>query len=167
MAIMKILTYPDSNLRKKAAPVTEFNTELSKLIDAMFETMYGDNGIGLAATQVNIQQRVVVIDLGEKGSQPITLINPIIIEKKGKVSSQEGCLSVPGAYENVMRAETIRYTTQDLEGNETTHDAEGLHAACVQHEIDHLDGILFIDHLSTIKRDRVRKQLLKIKKARL
>lgn len=165
MSILKILEYPDPKLRKKAQPVTEFNDDLSSLINDMYETMYHDNGIGLAATQVNIQQRVLVLDLQEQGEkQPMCLINPEILEKEGAIHSPEGCLSVPGAYEDVMRAEKIRYRAQDQEGNESTQEATGMLAICIQHEIDHLNGILFIDHLSGIRRERVRKKLMQLKK---
>lgn len=163
MAVLPILTYPDSRLRKKAKPVEVFDVALSSLLDDLFETMYDDNGVGLAATQVNIHLRVLTADPMENdGRQPFYLINPEIIAREGTMESPEGCLSVPGAYDKVKRSQRIKVRAFDKEGKAFEMEAENFHAAIIQHEIDHLDGILFIDHLSSIKRDRVRKHLLEL-----
>lgn len=163
MAILPILSYPDPRLRKKAKPVEVFDAALSTLLDNLFETMYGDNGVGLAATQVNIHLRVLTADPMENdGRQPFYLINPEIIAREGTMESPEGCLSVPGAYDKVKRSQRIKVRAFDKEGKAFEMEAENFHAAIIQHEIDHLDGILFIDHLSSIKRDRVRKHLLEL-----
>jgi len=165
MTILKVLKYPDPRLRTVAKPVVTFDETLKQLIDDMFATMYQENGIGLAATQVNVHQRVMVIDLQEAEQQnPQYLINPEILERKGETLSQEGCLSVPGAYDYVKRAEWIRYQTCDQLGQVSTHEATGLLANCIQHEIDHLNGVLFFDHLSAIKRARIKKKLVALNK---
>lgn len=161
MALLDILHYPDSRLRNVAKPVAEVNDEVRKLIDDMLETMYAAPGIGLAAIQVNVPKRVVVIDVSDEGNDPIALVNPEILEKDGVETMQEGCLSVPGFYENVQRAERIRVRYLDRDGNAVEREADGLLAVCIQHEIDHLDGKLFVDYLSDLKRGRIRKKLEK------
>jgi len=165
MAVLPILAYPDSRLRKKAQRVEVFDATLSRLLDDLFETMYDDQGVGLAATQVDIHLRVLTADPMENDArQPFYLINPEIIAREGTMQSSEGCLSVPGAYDKVKRSQRLKVRAQDKEGKFFEMDAEGFHAAIIQHEMDHLDGILFIDHLSSIKRDRVRKHLLELRK---
>lgn len=165
MAVLPILAYPDPRLRKKAKPIEVFDATLVRLIDDLFETMYSDKGVGLAATQVNVQLRVLVADPQDNSAiQPFCLINPEIIAREGSMESPEGCLSVPGAYDKVKRSQHVKVRAYDKEGNAFEIEAEGFHAAIIQHEIDHLDGILFIDHLSSIKRDRVRKHLLELSK---
>jgi len=161
MSVLTVLHYPDDRLRTIAKPVTEFNEKLSQLVADMIETMYAENGIGLAATQVNIHQRVVVIDLSEERNQPQVFINPEIISKSGDTTYEEGCLSVPQNYANVERAEEVTVKAQDTEGNPFEVNANGLLAICLQHELDHLVGKLFIDYLSPLKRDRIRKKLEK------
>ena len=167
MAILNILHFPDPRLRNKALPVEKVDDEIRQLAQDMLETMYEAPGIGLAATQVNVQKRVIVIDISEDKSEPLVLVNPELIETNGEREFQEGCLSVPEAYELVTRADTIRFKALDLDGNPFERDAEGLLATCVQHEIDHLDGKLFVDYLSNLKRDRIRKKLEKHQKQKL
>jgi peptide deformylase len=161
MAILDILHFPDPRLRNKAKPVAEVNDEVRCLIDDMLETMYQAPGIGLASIQVNVPQRIIVVDVSEDHSQPLALINPEILSKEGEEQMDEGCLSVPGIYEPVQRAERIRVRYLDRDGNSIEMDAEGLLAVCIQHEIDHLDGKLFVDYLSSLKRQRIRKKLEK------
>lgn len=161
MAILDILRFPDPRLRNKAKRIDQVDAALQRLVDDMLETMYQAPGIGLAATQVNVAKRVVVMDLSEEKDQPLVLINPEIIERDGSDEYEEGCLSVPGIYETVKRAERIRIKAQDREGNPFEMDAEALLAICIQHEIDHLDGKLFVDYLSSLKRQRIRKKLEK------
>jgi len=161
MAILDILRFPDPRLRNKAKRIDQVDAALQCLVDDMLETMYQAPGIGLAATQVNVAKRVVVMDLSEEKDQPLVLINPKIIESDGSDEYEEGCLSVPGIYETVKRAERIRIKAQDREGNPFEMDAEELLAICIQHEIDHLDGKLFVDYLSSLKRQRIRKKLEK------
>ncbi len=161
MSVLTVLHYPDDRLRTIAKPVTEFNDKLRQLVADMIETMYAENGIGLAATQVNIHQRVVVIDLSEERNQPQVFINPEIVAKSGDTTYEEGCLSVPQNYANVERAAEITVKAQDVEGNAFELNADGLLAICLQHELDHLVGKLFIDYLSPLKRDRIRKKLEK------
>lgn len=164
MALLEILHHPDIRLRKKAAPVTAVDETIRQLVDDMFETMYDAHGIGLAATQINVHQRVVVIDLSEENDEPQCFINAEILSKEGSVEHEEGCLSVPDYYEKVTRAEKIRVKALDKEGNSFEMDAEGLLAICIQHELDHLDGKLFVDYLSSLKQQRVRKKLEKLKR---
>ncbi len=164
MARLEILHFPDPRLRKRALPVTEFDDDLKKLVGDMFETMYAAPGIGLAATQVDVHRRVIVIDISEDRNQPLVLINPEILSREGVEEMDEGCLSVPGIYEKVRRAERIRYRAQDLEGEPFEAEADGLLAVCIQHEIDHLDGKLFVDYLSNLKRQRIRKKLEKARR---
>lgn len=161
MTKRKIATYPDPVLREKCEKVTEFDDDLHALVEDMKETMYKDIGIGLAAPQVSVKKRVVVIDTSEEGNQPIALINPEIIEKSGEVRSDEGCLSIPGFRDSVKRSRKVRIKAQDEHGKEFETEAEELLACCLQHEIDHLDGILFIDHLSRIKKEMFRRWLKK------
>ena len=163
MALLEILHYPDTRLRKKAQPVEAVDESIRRLVDDMLETMYDANGIGLAAVQVNVHKRVLVADISENGDQPLALINPAIVRTDGQVESQEGCLSVPGYVDVVDRAERIDIHALDPQGNAIEMTAEGLLAICIQHEIDHLDGKLFVDYLSELKRQRLRK---KIEKAR-
>lgn len=161
MAIMPILEFPDPRLRKKAAPVVRVDDELRRLIDDMFETMYEAPGIGLAATQVDVHRRLLVADVSSEKNEPHVLINPEILEKDGLAVTEEGCLSVPGYYEEVERAEHIKVRFLDRDGKAVEREFEGLLAVCVQHEVDHLDGRLFVDYLSEAKRQRIRKRLVK------
>lgn len=161
MAILEILHFPDPRLRNKALPVETLDASVSKLVDDMLETMYDAPGIGLAATQVNVAKRVIVLDVSEEHNAPLALINPEILEKRGEEQMDEGCLSVPGIYEPVTRADHIRVRALDRDGNPFEQEVEGLLAVCIQHEIDHLDGKLFIDYLSNLKRQRIRKKLEK------
>jgi peptide deformylase len=161
MPILEILHYPDSRLRNQAKPVEIFDKSLAELVDSMLETMYHSSGIGLAATQVAVSKRIIVIDVSESRDQPLCLINPEIIEHEGEEESEEGCLSVPAIYEKVSRAEKIKLKAQDKEGSKIELEADGVLAVCIQHEIDHLDGKLFIDYLSGLKRQRIRKKLEK------
>ncbi|MDP6727672.1 MAG: peptide deformylase [Gammaproteobacteria bacterium] len=159
--ILPILEYPDKRLRTVAKPVEKINDTINKLIKDMFDTMYNAPGIGLAATQVNSHQRIIVVDVSENQNEPISLINPEIIDKSGEIESEEGCLSVPSYYENVKRASNIRIKSIDKNGNSIQTNASGMLAICVQHEIDHLDGILFVDHLSKLKQKRLKKKAQK------
>ena len=161
MAKLKILEFPDPRLRKQAAPVETVDEALNTLIDDMFETMYAAPGIGLAATQVDVHKRLLVADVSSDQSDPWVFVNPVIVEKDGVTVTDEGCLSVPGYYEEVERAERIRVRFLNRAGDEVEAELEGLLAVCVQHEIDHLDGKLFVDYLSEAKRQRIRKRLLK------
>ncbi len=161
MAKLKILEFPDPRLRTKAAPVEVVDDNLRALIDDMFETMYAAPGIGLAATQVDVHRRLLVADVSADRSDPHVLINPEILEKDGVIATDEGCLSVPGYYEEVERAEHIRVRFLDRQGEPQEMEAEGLLAVCIQHEMDHLLGKLFVDYLSEAKRQRIRKKLLK------
>ena len=164
MALLQILHFPDPRLRKKAVPVDEVNDQIRQTVEDMFETMYDAPGIGLAATQVDIQKQIIVIDVSEKHTEPLCLINPEIIAKDGEEEMQEGCLSVPGIFENVQRYENITVRALDKDGREYTRDADGLLAVCIQHEMDHLDGKLFVDYLSPLKMQRIKKKMLKLKK---
>lgn len=161
MAILDILHFPDPRLRIKAKPVEAVDAELQQLIDDMFETMYAAPGIGLAATQVNVHKRLIVIDVSDDQSEPLVLINPEILDKRGVEEMQEGCLSVPGYYDNVQRADWVRVRALDRDGKPFELETDGLLAVCIQHEIDHLDGKLFVDYLSEAKRQRIRKRLEK------
>ncbi|MFN3919052.1 MAG: peptide deformylase [Methylohalobius sp.] len=161
MALLEILEFPDERLRKKAKPVEVVDASIQRLVDDMLETMYAAPGIGLAATQVNVARRVVVIDVSETKDQPLCLINPEILDRSGIEEREEGCLSVPGVFEKVCRAEKVKVKALDRSGKPFEFEAEGLLAVCVQHEIDHLDGKLFVDYLSPLKRQRIRKRLIK------
>ncbi|MDD2660078.1 MAG: peptide deformylase [Methylococcales bacterium] len=164
MSILTILEFPDERLRKKAAVVKTVDDKIKKLADDMLETMYQSHGVGLAATQVDVHQRVIVIDISEEKDGPLFLINPEVIEKDGIKESEEGCLSVPGFFEKVERAEHIRVKALNREGQYFEFEARDLLAVCVQHEMDHLDGKLFVDYISTLKRQRIKKKLEKIHK---
>lgn len=162
MAIREILEFPDPRLRKIAAPVEQVDDEIRTLIDDMFETMYDANGIGLAATQINVHLRVVTLDLSEDGDEPLVLINPefeVLDEEPHKY--QEGCLSVPGFYEDVIRPQQIKVTCLDRNGEQVEFIANELQAVAIQHELDHLNGKLFVDHISALKRNRIRSKLEK------
>jgi len=163
MAKLEILEFPDPRLRTVAKPVEKVDDELRNLIDDMFETMYAAPGIGLAATQVNVHQRLIVMDLSEDHSQPRVFINPEITPLTDDVAPyEEGCLSVPGFYEKVQRPARVRIKALDRDGNEFEEEADELLATCIQHEIDHLDGKLFVDYVSRLKRDRIKKKLEKL-----
>jgi len=164
MALLPILEFPDPRLRTRAQPVEQVDAALRKLVDDMFETMYAAPGIGLAATQVNVHKRLLVIDVSEKRNERLALINPQILSRDGIEETEEGCLSVPGIYDKVTRAERIRVRALDRDGKQIEFDAEGLLAVCIQHEMDHLDGKLFVDYLSELKRTRIRKKLEKDRK---
>lgn len=164
MGILTILEFPDERLRKKAIVVKEVDEKIRKLLDDMLETMYESRGVGLAATQVDFHKRIVVIDVSEEKDAPLFLINPEIVEKDGVKESEEGCLSVPGFFEKVTRAEHIRVRALNREGKSFEFEATELLAVCVQHEMDHLDGKLFVDHISSLKRQRIKKKLEKIHK---
>ncbi len=161
MAILEVLRFPDERLRTKATEVTQIDDSIREIVANMIDTMYDENGIGLAATQVNIHQRIVVIDVSEDRDGLIVLINPEIIKKDGSTVSEEGCLSVPNSYAKVDRAETVTVRAHNEKGEEFELDADGLLAICIQHELDHLQGTLFIDYLSPLKRQRIRKKLEK------
>jgi len=168
MAILDILHYPDERLHLKASKVENFDANLSKIIDDMFETMYDSNGIGLAAIQVDIQKRIVVMDLSKKDypMEKILLINPQIIEKNGTTEYEEGCLSVPGVYEKITRYETVTIEYQDISGNILTRECDELLSICVQHELDHLDGKVFVDYLSPLKQNFIKKKMKKLDRDR-
>ena len=161
MTTLNILRFPDPRLRNVARPVKQVDDAIRKLTDELLETMYAAPGIGLAATQVNVDKRVIVIDVSEDKSQPLHLINPEILEREGVEEMEEGCLSVPGVYEKVKRADQVRIRALDRDGQILEMEANGLLAVCIQHEIDHLDGKLFVDYLSQLKRTRIRKKLEK------
>jgi peptide deformylase len=162
MAILPVLRFPDEKLRTKAQPVTDVNDEIRKIISDMFETMYAENGVGLAATQVDIHQRIVVIDVSEDKEHPYVLINPEIIRKSDEtLINEEGCLSVPGCYAKVDRSIDVTVKALDENGKEFTLDGEELLAICIQHELDHLNGVLFVDYLSPLKRKRIKTKLEK------
>jgi peptide deformylase len=164
MAILQVLYHPDPRLRIKAAPVPVVDDEVRRLAADMMETMYAAPGIGLAATQVNVHRRLLVVDVSETHDQPLCLVNPTLLQKEGVERMEEGCLSVPGVFEEVERAERIRVCFQDLEGHIVDQDADGLLAVCIQHEMDHLEGKLFLDYLSPLKRSRITKKLTKAQK---
>jgi peptide deformylase len=164
MALLNILHFPDPRLRTIAKPVTEFDAELKQFVSNMFETMYEAPGIGLAATQVDRHIRLLVLDVSDARNQPRCLINPEIIESDGAEEMDEGCLSVPGFYEKVRRADHIRVRAQNEEGEVKEFEAEGIEAVCIQHEMDHLEGKLFVDYLSNLKRNRIRSKLIKMQK---
>lgn len=161
MALLPILHFPDPRLRQKAKPVTCFDAGLSRLVDNLFETMYAAPGIGLAATQVNVPLRLMVIDVSDEKTEPRVFINPEILESRGEEEMDEGCLSVPGFYETVRRADWVRVRACDRNGEPFELETDGLLAVCIQHELDHLDGKLFVDYLSSLKRDRIRRKLEK------
>lgn len=159
--ILTILQFPDPRLRRKAVAVETVDDSIRQVIDDMLATMYDAPGIGLAAIQVNVPKRVIVVDVSEERDQPLVFVNPTLIETDGEVETDEGCLSVPGFYEPVTRAEKIKVCALDRNGDPFEMQAEGLLAVCIQHEIDHLNGKLFVDYISSLKRTRIRKKLLK------
>lgn len=161
MAKMTVLKYPDERLRKVAQPIAKVDDSIRAVIDDMLETMYDEQGVGLAATQVDVHQRLFVADCSEDQNEPLVFINPEITKAEGHFKNDEGCLSFPGVYAKVERAETITVKALDKNGEEFSLNAEGLLAICIQHEIDHLNGKLFVDYLSPLKRERIRKKLEK------
>ena len=166
MATLKILEFPNPNLRKVAVPVTSFDNDLKRLIDNMFETMYDANGIGLAATQVDVHKRLLVLDVSEERDDPKVFVNPTIdVIESDLADYDEGCLSVPGFYETVSRPKKIKVSAQDKEGSQFEVEADGVLSVCIQHEIDHLDGKLFVDYLSSLKRNRIKDKLQKEQKS--
>jgi peptide deformylase len=167
MSLLKILEYPHPRLRIKAVPVKAVDDAIRQLIDDMLETMYAAPGIGLAATQVDIHKRLLVLDVSEDQQQPMCLINPEIVAREGLEVSEEGCLSVPGVYEGVERSAQIRVKALDRNGKQFEVEADDLLAVCIQHEIDHLEGKLFVDYLSELKRQRLKKKFVKAQKQAL
>ncbi len=161
MALLEILRYPDSRLRTQAKPVALVDDDIRRLGEDLLETMYDAPGVGLAATQVDVHLRVIAVDVTEERNQPLILINPEILECGGEETMEEGCLSVPGAHEKVTRPEWVRVRALDVQGQEFELEADGLLAVCIQHEMDHLNGKLFVDYLSGLKRQRIRKRLEK------
>ncbi|MCB1693259.1 MAG: peptide deformylase [Pseudomonadales bacterium] len=166
MALLEILEFPDPRLRTVAKPVTEVTGRIARLADDMVETMYNAPGIGLAASQVNVHERLLVLDVSDNKDSPLVLINPEIVVAEDEIETSEGCLSIPGFYEPVFRARKITVNAVDREGETFTLDAEDLLAVCIQHEMDHLDGKLFVDYISNTKRQLIRKKLLKQQKQR-
>jgi len=166
MALRIILEFPDPRLRTRAEPVTRFDAALGTLIDDMLETMYAAPGIGLAATQVDVHQRVIVIDISKEHNEPLVLVNPEILSREGEASTEEGCLSVPNIFDEVKRAAKVRVRAQDRNGTSFERDFDDILGVCVQHEMDHLEGRLFVDYLSDLKRERIRKKLDKDRKER-
>jgi len=164
LSILTVLEFPDKRLRTKAKAVAVFDQSIKTLVDDMLETMYDFKGVGLAATQVDVHQRVIVIDVSEDKTSPLCLINPEIIAKDGVEESEEGCLSVPGFFEKVTRAEHIKVKAWDKQGESFEMEANELLSVCIQHEIDHLDGKLFVDYISAFKRNRIKAKLEKIHK---
>lgn len=161
MTLLKVLTYPDKRLHRIAKPVTVIDDNIKKLVKNMFDTMYQADGIGLAATQVNVHKQVVVIDVSEQGDQPLTLINPNLTwQSEEKIINREGCLSVPEVFDNVERAVEITITAQDLKGETFSLKADGWLAVCIQHELDHLAGKVFVEYLPTQKRNRIKSKML-------
>ena len=161
MALLSILRYPDPRLHKVARPVAAFDARLRQLIADMFDTMYDAKGIGLAATQVDVHQRLIVIDVSEDKSSLLTLINPEILSREGECEGEEGCLSVPGIYETVKRAQKVKVRALGLDGQPFELEAEDLLAVCIQHEMDHLEGKVFVEYLSRLKRERIKSKLQK------
>ena len=164
MALLEILHFPDSRLRLKAQPVSQVDDNVRQMVTDMLETMYEAPGIGLAATQVNIQLQIIVLDVSEQKDQPLCLINPEILAAEGSEEMQEGCLSIPGYYENVTRAEKIKVRALNAAGETFELEADDLLVVCIQHEMDHLAGKLFVDYLSPLKRQRIKSKLLKMEK---
>ncbi|MFT5794795.1 MAG: peptide deformylase [Candidatus Pseudothioglobus sp.] len=166
MALLDILEFPDPRLRTVARPVTDVNERIMTLCDDMLETMYAAPGIGLAASQVNVHQRLLVVDVSDNNSAPLVFINPEIVEHEGEIETNEGCLSIPGFYEPVVRFEKIQVKALNQRGQAFITDANDLLAVCIQHEMDHLEGKLFVDYISTTKRQLIRKKLIKQQKYR-
>jgi peptide deformylase len=161
MALLNILRYPDARLHKVAAPVTVFDESLKKLVREMAETMYAAPGVGLAATQVDVHKQVIVVDVSERQDSLVVLVNPEIVEASGVSDIEEGCLSVPGVYDTLERAERVKVRAYDQNGNAFTLEAQGLLSVCIQHEMDHLEGKVFVEYLSQLKQQRVRAKLAK------
>ena len=166
MTKLVILEYPDPRLRKKAEPVTAVDDAMRQLVDNLLETMYAANGVGLAATQVDVHKRLIVLDVSESRDAPLVLINPEILAAEGEAVNEEGCLSVPGVYDKLSRATNIRVRALGRDGRAFEMDADGLLAVCIQHEIDHLEGKVFVDYLSELKRQLIRRRLEKERKQR-
>ena len=166
MAKLNILRYPDPRLHTVAKPVAQVDARIRQLVDDMLESMYDADGVGLAATQVDVHRRLIVIDVSDERSQPLVLINPEILVREGEAKTEEGCLSVPGIFDEVKRAAKIRLRSHDASGQVGEHDYEDILAVCIQHEMDHLEGKLFVDYLSDLKRERIRKRLDKERKER-
>lgn len=164
MALLEILHFPDPRLRQPCETIADVNDDIRQLVEDMFDTMYAAPGIGLAAIQINVHKRLLIVDISEDKDEPMVFINPEILEKDGVEVMQEGCLSVPGFYEDVERADRIKVKALDQHGNEFTIQADGLLAVCIQHEIDHLDGKLFVDYISPLKRQRIKQKLEKQKR---
>jgi peptide deformylase len=167
MALLNVLHFPNPRLRLKAEPVEKITPEIHQILDDMLETMYADRGVGLAAIQVNIQKRLIVMDISDDYNEPRCFINPEIISTEGSTSFEEGCLSVPGIYDKVTRPEKVVFKYLDKNNKSHTETAEGLFADCIQHEIDHLNGKLFIDYLSPLKQSRIQQKLKKQERHRL
>jgi peptide deformylase len=166
MALLTILEYPDPRLRIRAEPVATVDARIQRLIDDMLETMYAAPGVGLAATQVNVHEQVLVLDVSQERNQPMALVNAEIVAREGVAEGEEGCLSVPGVFDLVDRAARIKVRALDREGRPIELEADGLLAVCIQHEMDHLEGKLFVDYLSELKRTRIRKKLEKERRER-
>jgi peptide deformylase len=166
MARLQILEYPDPRLRTRAEPLAVFDAVLARFVEDMFETMYAAPGVGLAATQVDFHKRLIVMDVSEGKAEPLVFCNPEILAEEGVGVTEEGCLSVPGIFDEVERATRVRARAQDVNGNPFEVELEGLAAVCLQHEMDHLEGKLFVDYLSDLKRERIRKKLDKDRKER-
>jgi peptide deformylase len=166
MALLSVLEFPDPRLRTRAKPVEEFDSALKQLVANMLETMYTAPGIGLAATQVNVHKQLIVMDVGGETREPQVYINPEILSRDGVEVSEEGCLSVPNVFEEVERAARVRVRARDADGQSFERDLEGLAAVCLQHEMDHLAGKLFVDYLSVLKRERIRRKLEKERRDR-
>ena len=164
MSVLQILHFPDERLRITAKPVKEVDAKIQQIVDDMFETMYAEEGIGLAATQVNIHQRIIVIDVSENRDERLVLINPELLEKSGETGIEEGCLSIPDQRALVPRAEKVKIRALDRDGNSFELEADDLLAICIQHEMDHLVGVLFVDYLSPLKRQRIRQKMEKMAK---
>ena len=167
MALLPILHYPDPRLHKVAAPVKAVDQRIRRLINDMAETMYAAPGIGLAATQVDVHERLLIIDISETRDELQVFVNPVIVERSGEIETEEGCLSVPGIFDKVWRSERVKVEALDREGEPFTMEAEGLLAVCIQHEIDHLDGKVFVDYLSRLKQQRITSKLRKQQRAAL
>ena len=167
MALLPILRYPDHRLNKVAAPVGAVDDAIRRLVSDMAETMYAAPGVGLAATQVNVHRRLIVIDISETKDRLLVLINPVILESRGRVECEEGCLSVPGVFDTVERAEWIRVQALDAQGRLFEMEADGLLAVCIQHEMDHLMGKVFVEYLSRLKQHRIAKKLKKMERVAL
>jgi peptide deformylase len=166
MALRTILEYPDPRLRTRAEPVTRFDAALGTLIEDMLETMYAAPGIGLAATQVDVHKRLIVIDISKEHNEPLVLINPEILAREGEAATEEGCLSVPNIFDEIKRAAKVRVRAQERDGTTFERDFDDILAVCIQHEMDHLEGRLFVDYLSDLKRERIRKKLDKDRRER-